>query len=301
MAGGLAELEQWLRDQVQSGLAGTDRAGYQLFDALAARMVDAQMPAVAATVRRLAGVAVSGEGWPGRLLEEYGLLHLLARSAGPMLGAGPGIGGDGRSATLRARLGVTVAKEDVLSRPGERDAWAVLGRRDDVEERLIARRVWLRGERSGRVALVMSFAVPGQVLDASLVPGSAIEADLHFYPGAVPLRALVGARHAPARASGPVSGGSLEEALRGWAAALAGDPWLRDWPVLVEAVPVRDVAGWWLVDADGSLPLAAAEDDGWALLAASGGYPLPMLAEIVPAGIRVVTVLGPACEPAVAG
>jgi hypothetical protein len=45
---GLTELELWLGDQVRTGLAGLPRAGYAHFDAIAARMVDAQAPAVAA-------------------------------------------------------------------------------------------------------------------------------------------------------------------------------------------------------------------------------------------------------------
>ena len=35
-------------------------------------------PGLAGWVRNLAGVAASGQGWPGRLLSELALLHLLA-------------------------------------------------------------------------------------------------------------------------------------------------------------------------------------------------------------------------------
>jgi hypothetical protein len=289
MTDGLAELDQWLCDQVRSGLAGTDRAGYQPFDPLAARMVDAQLPAVANTVRRLAAVAVSGEGWPGRLLQEYALLHLLARSA-PAALADPG---SDLTATVRARLGVTVAKDDVLAAPAVRDEWAVLGHRDDVEDRLTVRQVWLRGTSTGRPAVVLSFAVSGQILDASLVPGTVVDADLHFYPGALPLRALVGVRHAPAEpASRGVPGVGLEAALAAWAAALAADPWVRSWPVvLAGVVPVVDDARWWLVDGEASLPVVDPGEAAWGLLAASGGHPITVLAEIVPGGTRCVTAL----------
>ena len=45
-------------------------------------MVDAQAKGVAGTLRGLAGITASGNGaagdaWPGRLLSEYALLHLL--------------------------------------------------------------------------------------------------------------------------------------------------------------------------------------------------------------------------------
>lgn len=301
MCEGLAELEQWLRDQARSGLAGADRAGYAPFDTLAARMIDAQLPAVAAAVGQFAATAVSGEGWPGRLLQEYALLHLLAR-VGPGALTGPDAG---LAATVRAHLGVPVPKEDVLASAGLRDHWRVLGHRDDVEERLTVRRVWVRGQGSGRLAVVMSFAVAGQPLDTSLVPGTLLDADLHFHPGAVAVRALVGDRHALAEpASGGVPGCGLDDALAGWASALAADPWLRAWPVvLAGVVPVVDGDDWWLVDDAGALPLVDVGETGWVLLAASGGHPVTLLSEIVPGGVRVVNVLPSVArhDPAVPG
>jgi hypothetical protein len=260
-------------------------------------MVDAQLPGVAATVRRLAAVAVSGEGWPARLLQEYALLHLLARATAAALAEPSGE----PAATVRAHLGVTVAKDDVLTRPAVRDRWSVLALRDDVEERLTVRRVWLRGERTGRMALVMSFAMAGQSLDVTLVPGTVLDSDLHFYPGVVALRALLGVRHATAAQAndpiGAVSGVSLDQALAQWAVALAGDPLIRSWPVvLVGVVPVLDGAGWWLVDDTGSLPLIGVQDQNWGLLAKSGGHPVTVLAEVVPAGIRAVTTLAATAE-----
>ena len=284
MLDGLAELGQWLRDRVRTGLAGSDRAGYEPFDTLAARLVDAQVPAVASAVRRLAATTVSGEGWHGRLLEEYALLHLLATAAPPAL-AGPD---PLLAATVRAHLGVNVPKDDVLRLPGRRDRWTVLARRDTEEDRLTVRRVWLHGEADGP-ALVMSFSAAGQPLDASLVPGTVLDAEVHRYPGAVPLRALVGARHGTAARARqvrfPPTG--VAAALDAWAAALAADPWLRSWPVvLTDVVPVVDGDGWWLVDASGSLPLRGAGE--WELLAASGGHPVTVLVEVGPRGAVVV-------------
>jgi len=295
MLDGLAELERWLRDRVRSGLAGSDQAGHQLFEAPAARMVDAQLPGVAAVLRQLAAIAASGGGWPARLLEEYALLHLLARAAPGAL-AGPDTP---FAATVRAHLGVAVPKDQVLAGPGERDRWRVLALRDDVEERLTARRAWLRGEASGATAVVLSFAAPGQPPDTSLVPGTTVDAEVHRYPGAVRLRGLVGARYATVPATGGVPGVRLAGALAERAGALAADPWLRAWPaVLAGVVPVVDGRRRWLVDAagEGALPLVGAGDQDWALLAASGGGPMTVLAELVPGGARPVAAL-PAADP----
>lgn len=288
MAAGLAELRQWLADQVRTGLAGTERTGYQVFDGLAARMVDAQVPGVASTARRLASVAVSGEGWHERLLEEYGLLHLLAVAARDPAAAGE---------PVRSHLGLTTGKEEVLAGPPVRDEWAVLGLRDLAEDRLTSRRVWLHGRRTGRTALVLSYAVTGQALDSSLVPGTRVDADLHFYPAATPLRALVGTRHAVPRPAGAVPGLGLEAALQQWSQVLAADPWVRSWPVLLAGVvPVPGAAGWSLVgtgpgDGGRSLPVVEPGEGGWVLLAVSGGRPVDLLVELVPGGARPVSVL----------
>jgi hypothetical protein len=302
MATGLAELGQWLHDQIRTGLAGTERAGYRPFDTLAARMVDAQLPGVAGRVRRLAGVAASGEGWPGRLLEEYALLHLLVRAGATLLAGTAPPAGAPDADTVRAHLGVPVATADVLATPPVRDRWAVLAQQDAPDERLSVRRTWLRGVATGRPALVLSFAPAGGSLDATLTPGTTLDADVHFYPGAPALRALVGARHAAPEpgvdAAG--AGGPVTAALQEWAGVLSLDPWAASWPVLLaEVVPVHDDGGWWLVDAAGeqALPVHGIAEAAWVLLAVAGGRPVRLLAEVSARGARPVAVL-PSAGPA---
>lgn len=282
VAAGLAELERWLADQVRQGLAG---AAADDWDGLARRLVDAQAPGVAAIVARLARVR-GEDGWPGRLLEEYALLRLLAvayrrRAELPAELA----------RTVLTRVGFPIAREEVLRRPAVRDLWDVLGGRDEEQDGLTARRVWLRGRRTGRAALVLSFAPAGQPLDASLVTGTTIDAELAFYPGAAPLRALVAHRHADAGAaspegrprgepSGPVPPGtSPDEAMGEVAAALAADPWVESWPlVLAGVIPEEGTLG--------GFPPHPAWRGIWRLLAVSGGRPVTVAAEWTPLGLR---------------
>ena len=184
------ELDSWLRDQVRQGLAASQRAGYLHWDDIAARMVDAQAPGLAERLRALAAVPHSGPGWDGRLLEEYALLRLLAVACRDQ-GRLPQPLRD----TVRSRVGFTVRQAEVLASAAPvRDRWQVLARRDLESDRIRTRRAWLRGRRTGRAALVLSFAAAGQPLDDSLAVGTEIDADLAFYPGAVALRALVAVR-----------------------------------------------------------------------------------------------------------
>ncbi|MGN9782600.1 SWIM zinc finger family protein [Nonomuraea sp. ZG12] len=316
VAAGLAELERWLADQVRQGLSGAaedDWAG------LAKRLIDAQAPGVAGIVSRLARVRAV-DGWPGRLLEEYSLLNLLAIAYRQRAELPADL-----AQTVLMRVGFPVTREEVLAGPVTRDRWDVLGSRDEEQDRLAARRVWLRGRRTGRAALILSFAPPGQALDASLVTGTIIDADLAFYPGASPLRALVATRHRPTDpttptathgGAGSVAGGGAERGGHGFAGggswdgaaqggagvaegrvppgvtpeeameeigvALAGDPWADSWPIVLAGVVPEETSL-------GGFPLHPRRGDIWRLLAVSGGRPLTVAAEWTPQGIRPLT------------
>jgi hypothetical protein len=284
VASGLAELDRWLCDQVRQGLAVSQQAGYGHWDDIAARLVDAQASGVAERLRALAAVPHSGPGWDGRLLEEYALLRLLTIAYRRQAELPPPL-----RETVRSRVGFRLRQADVLA-GGEpvRDHWQVLGRRDTDQDRVRARRTWLHGRTTGRRAVVLSFAPAGADLDDSLTPGTGTDADLVFYPGAVPLRAIVAARHDTVRSSRP-GGGTVTGLLAGYAAALAQDPWLDNWPAVLEVTPARSPAPAVSDTAGDTLPLHPEAGPGWTLLALSGGHPVTMAGEWTPRGLWPLT------------
>lgn len=277
---GVGDLDLWLRDQVRTGLAGTDRAGYALTEPVAARLVDAQAPGLATAVRHLSTVAASGDGWPGRLLEEIALIHLLV-AAHQRLDVLPA----DLAATVRARVGYPVRSEDVLASPPIRDRWDVLALHDAAEGRLTVRRVHLRGAASGRSVLVLSFAAGQQALDASLVPGTSIDADVHLHPGAHAVRGVVGTRHGEPSPLGGAAGESIDDAVVRWSGAVAADPWTTEILVVLDHVTVLPsgdgtTTGWFVVDPSGStLPLRE-QDTLWVLLAVAGGHPVTVVGDL---------------------
>jgi hypothetical protein len=190
------------------------------------------------------------------------------------------------AATLRLRVGLPVAAEEVLAGTPVRDRWQVLGVRDEPERDLMVRRVWLRGAETGRAALVLSFAGPGQVFVTDLVLGTALDADLCFYPDRV--RVLIARRHAPAAPISTVAGAlPVTEAMREYAEALAADPWLERWPmVLAGVVPVRVADRWCLTAGGGGVPLDPAAGPPWRLVAAAAGRPVTVAGEWTAAGLR---------------
>lgn len=313
VAGGVAELQTWLADRLHRGLAGFEQQGWTELNRLAARMVDAQAPGLAGSLRRAAGTIGRGQDWPGRLLEELSMVHLAA-AAHDRLGGLPGP----LAETVRTRIGWTTATEQVLS-AGEKveDDWLVLGQVLEPDERLTVRRIWLRGLRTGRTALLLSFAATGQALEVPpAAPGETVRATASFYPGAGGVRALLvppadpstdpaddpsgpeprrgtGARAVaiagatapvgmPAGEIGPESAGvGVGGVLAEYAAALGVDPWLERWPVVLADVrPARNGDGWALVDADGDALGLVPYVDPWALLATSAGAPVTVAAEL---------------------
>jgi hypothetical protein len=283
VAAGLAELDRWLADQLRGGLAGASRLGYDQWDLMAARLVDAQAPGAARLVRNLAGSA----GDPARLLTELGLLRLLTAGFSRLDQLPPAL-----AATLRQRVGMPVSAEEVLAGEPVRDRWQVLGVHDEPENDLIVRRVWLRGAGSGRAALVLSFAGPGQVFITDLVIGTELDADLCFYPDH--LRVQIAGRHAPAAPITAVAAASPPPAaLEEYALALAADPWLERWPmVLAGVVPsTTDRRQWCLTDGGGDgVPLDPAAGAPWRLVAAAGGRPVTVAGEWTAAGLRPLSV-----------
>lgn len=273
---GLTELDRWLRDLVRAGLAGAPSQPYAFWDGAAARMVDAQAPGVASSLRRLAGIVHGDERWPDRLLGELGRLHLVT-TAWPRREGLP----DAARADVRTAVGWPVPTEEVLGGPRVRDRWAVLARTVSEEERLRAQRTYLRG-RTGRPALVLDFAPAGGTLPADLVPGSELDADLVFYPGSVPLRALVADRHAsPRPLSALPAAGGIDDVLAEAARVLAANPWLDRLPVALDAViPVRRGERWYAHDGAGTaLPLDPRGEAAWVLHAVAGGRPVGLVGE----------------------
>jgi SWIM zinc finger len=294
VSAGVAELQTWLRDQVRAGLSGVQAAGYQHAEPIAARMVDAQAPGLASALRGLGAIPATGDGWPARLLAGYAQLHLLAR-AYDQIDALPA----GLAAVVRSRVGYTTGREEVLASPAVSDWWQVIAVRDLPDEPIPARRTWLRGRQTGRLALLLSFAAgPAGSFrgnpDAMLTPGTQLDADIHYYPGQPLLRAVSGQRRGAAAAcGGPPRAQTIAALLDDWAAALEQDPWLTTWPALLTgtpAVPAAAADRWHLADPSGlAVPLLGRESL-WTLLAVSGGDPVTMAGEWSADGFLPLTV-----------
>lgn len=286
VSGGIQELELWLRDLLRQGLAAARDQPPGFWETPASRLVDAQAPGLARRVREMAGIAASGQGWQDRLLRAAARLYLIM-TAYPRLDM---LSGD-LQAELRTLIGWNQNQEDLLQQgDGVRDHWLVAAQWIREENtgtlhrapNLRAQRTWLWGQEQRQAALVLDFAAVGQPLNNSLIPGSMVEGEVVFFPGAYPIRALVRSQLAsPAAAAAPAGDPDLGSAYGRYAAALAANPWLEIFPfMLADVRPIQQGKVWHILDRSGrALPVAARFPAGWQLYALSGGYPLHLFAE----------------------
>lgn len=272
--GGVAECRTWLDDLVRRGLAAAKGDSPAEWERVAARMVDAQAPGLAGFVRRVAALLNSGEGWDVRTLDVLGRLHLVLEAATKLDALPAELAVD-----VRTVLGYPQSKDDVLAGEGVADCWCVLGQVFEEEERLIARRTWLRGQRSGAWASILEFAPlagPGAKFDTSLIPGTAFEGELAYYPSRQPLRALVkSGGDAPAPPTDPRAE-SIALSLRAYAEGLGKNPWLLHWPMMIDRARIqRCNSGWVMSDGRGDVLPVRSHGGGmsvWKLLSVSGGH-----------------------------
>ena len=277
---GIDELGRMLADIARQGLAAAQSHPMTYWEQAAARMVDAQAPGLARLVRELGQTVGAGDSWQSRFMRRLGRLHLAVQGYA-RLETLP----IETQADLRTLVGWTLTRDELLTQPGVSDAWCVLGQAVEEDDRIRTQRTWLLGRNTGRSALVLDFAVGNQPLDTSLVVGSAFDAELVYYPGVAPLRAIVKERQGELQtiASLPAGSTNVADAFDAYADALAANPWLERWPMLLSRVaPVAPgkAAGWQLRDEQGhALALSPAFRDGWTLLSVSGGRPISIFGE----------------------
>lgn len=293
MRAGLLELDRWLADRVRTGLAASELADLDTWDRLAARLVDAQCGGLANRVKRIATRVGQHARWHEDVLEEMAVLHALAQGAL-------------RTSTLPVDLadgvhtaaGLTTAKDDVLAGVPSTAVWSVLGESRTREDKITVQRTWLATQGAGADgvvrttwAMLLTFGAFGNEVTTEHHVGTALDADVHWYPGAVALRALIGRRHdEPFPAPSP-SPHSVDAAVAAAGWAMAAEPWLERYPVLVRVVPLPEGNGRWvLADHTGAMPIVPGFWRLAELVAMSGGSPITVMGELGADGVLPLTV-----------
>lgn len=300
VSAGVAELTLWLHDLVRNGFVDAQTRPFRYWQEMAARLIDAQAPGLASRVEALGTIVSAGDGWAEQMTVAVGKLYLLLEAYQRLETLPEPLQYD-----VRTLIGWHQSKEELVQSTPVPDQWRVLSHTLTQEETLISQRVWLRGETTGRFALILNFAHPSnrQSLDTVWRVDSTASATLYYYRSAVPLRAVatdvaIAPNHPanlqsttnPATQS-PNKYGTIAAALqqrRQWMAAL---PWLSNSPLLLGTVRVAvdQQSGSkqaFLCDQDSTLlPVSTKCKSLWLLLSISGGCPFDLFAEWLDDGV----------------
>jgi hypothetical protein len=277
MSAGMDDFERWLHDVVRQGLASARRQPPSFWDTAGARLVDAQLPGLGDRVRAMGSAVHARHDWAPHLLGELGRWYLAVTAWRRRAELDAAAMGD-----LRSLVGWSRRGEEVLA--GERlaDRWWVLGLSQEEDERLLSRRTWLHGERTGETVVLLDFAAAatGATLKVAHVLGSVVDGEVALYPGGAPRRALLaGDEHKITQGGGLGHTTDVRGALRQAAGWLAGNPWLRRIPMALAGMTVVPADTPLLVDHTGAALTLAPDTDVWQLLAFSGGHPVRIFGE----------------------
>lgn len=277
VAAGLAELTVWLKDLVRVGFAEAQSQPYTFWQTMAARLIDAQAPGLAAQVQMLGRLAVSGEGWADRLTDAVGKLFLLVEAYQRLERLPLGLQQD-----VRTAIGWYQSREDVLAGEPVHGRWQVLSHLLEKEDALLNQRVWLRHCTDGRYALILNFAHESnrQPLDAFWRVGAEVDCTLYYYASSTPLRALATDVTTSANMGQLTATLDGKAALHTYQQAMSVNPWLTRYPLLLADAIMQTTphpngnAQWFLGHtAGGALPLSRRAKNQWLLLSLTGGAP----------------------------
>lgn len=242
IANGLEELDTWLADQMEVGLAAFPARASAACRVMAQRLFDAKATGLALRVDTLPTrlFAFAEAARPMAAIPELGTLHLLADAYRRQESLPAPLRND-----IRQMIGWTVTREALLVDEQAlrvSGTWRVWATRSEVQPDKLRRiETWLHG--SDRCAVLVEYVpVATGASSSGYSVGDAFDAELVFYPSSAPLRALIVRQITGADASdAPLAlpGHDLAAAYGLYEEALIERPWLGDFPLMFRGARLR--------------------------------------------------------------
>ncbi|MFQ5419336.1 MAG: SWIM zinc finger family protein [Anaerolineae bacterium] len=269
---GMSELELWLRDLIRSGLADLPQRPKSYWTQMADRMIDAEAPTIAYSLRAIAKVPVKQPNWPETYLRHLSRFYLFVQGFKEWDNLAPEIQAD-----LQTAVGwlPPPANGNPVT-----DEWLVLGRTLAVFGPRRWHTTWLWGTETNRPAALTQDVRPGRLIRHFYATGSRLQGGVSYASGSWPLLAHLSASqslHQQAKQTVP-GYASIQTAMKVVAQSKAASPWLDNFPLLLQHVlPMQINDTWQIVDEDGfALPLVQPQPHRWHLTAFSNGRFLPL-------------------------
>lgn len=278
---GLDDLDTWLADQVQQGMASFVTRTTQACRTIAQRLVDAKAPGLAGRLDALPArlFSLTGPARPTAAIRELGQVNLISqayRRAGEL--------SELLAADARQTVGWPVTREALLNDSsalrveGRWRVFAVLSEIQPDRLRRVETWLWRHGAGDGMpsCAVLIDFVpVSSGAAGGGYLTGDDIEAQLVFYRSPVPLRAQIAILRKGAEQGCtplPLPAERLSVAYANYERALAQLPWLATLPLAFQSARVRrNGEQLYLSDDALSLPLQLSQADQALPLASLAG------------------------------
>ena len=277
MASGFDDLEIWLSDLIRQGLATTEGQSYSFWQNISARMVDSKIGGVGRKLKAIPLLHGSNTKWPEQILSEFAQLYLMAKGFKKL---------EQLPELLQSELltisGINIQKKDLLPQKGVTDEWIVIGLIEGIDDNLNFRRTWLYGGKTQKTVLVLDFSFGDAGYESHWAAGQSFQAELVYYPSSYPIRAIVKENLGNIGFSSQLIGAeTLEYFFKDYAKAIAKNPWILDFPCLLESITPQIKNGELILIDKKQKSITAINkgNKGWKLVALSGGHPITVFGE----------------------
>ena len=244
---GLEDLDTWLSDQVQHGMANFVAQTAQVCRTIAQRLVDAKASGLAGRLDALPTrlFTLPGPARPAAAIRELGQVHLISQAYRRASELPELLAADARQA-----MGWSVTREALLSDSAALrvDAeWRVFAVVSEAQpDRLRRVETWLWRQTGGdgmpRCAVLIDFVPISGAAVAGYLVGDQVDAELSFYRSTIPLRAQISTlKRGAEQDSEPLTllDESLGASYANYEHTLAQLPWLGTVPLVFRSASVR--------------------------------------------------------------
>jgi uncharacterized Zn finger protein len=244
---GLEDLDTWLSDQVQHGMANFVAQAAQVCRTIAQRLVDAKASGLSGRLDALPTrlFTLPGPARPSAAIRELGQVHLISAayrraSELPELLAADARQAVGWSVTREA----LIADSEALRVDAKWRVFAVISEAQPDRLRRVETWLWRQSDADGmpQCAVLIDFVpISGGAVGGYLV-GDQIDAELKFYRSTIPLRAQIAELKTGAEQSKEpfaLPSESLGASYAKYEHALAELPWLGTFPLSFRSASVR--------------------------------------------------------------
>ncbi len=298
IANALAELAQWLEDKVRQGIIELVNDDMAVWKTRAARLSDAKV-GIEGIRRYLLETGIIAEKYAGEentithLLYRLGTIYLFCQAFQRRTDLPPYL-----QKELIRFAGIGPKKAEILAAepaiPGYWQVISVQEFKDPFDSKINFRRNWLYAAETNTFALIMQSEFVGfkgsentsEQVDRSLLPGSAFEGELCFYPAAVPQRAVIKSRQPENTTFKPELINLYPDfvtMLEAYASALAQSPWLESFPAAIAHCKIYYLPQdqrWIIEDTRQRIVRCKiANEEGWKTLTITGGAAIHIFGE----------------------